>query len=325
MKKHVDLSIIICTHNNIDILVNYALKSMSDQKTNEDICYEVLVVDNASDDGTEKTVKKFAETNKNIEIKYIYEHILGLSYARNRGVRSSQGAIVAFLDNDSYADERWINVTIDSFKKYPEALAIGGKTIPICSDPTPAWFSGRMLSLVGGHDFGDKVIRLVDGRYLQGANMALRREAFHKYGMFRGELGRKGKMILSHEEGDVFMRMIANRESIYYIPEMFVQHFQSDHRLKASSLIQYQLSSGYSESFVDVKHKGFLFTMLKAAKKIFINIFLLMRLIPDVITREWSELYFALFRIVFSAGYLKGTILQLIKGPFIKTEPDILV
>ena len=41
-------------------------------------------------------------------VRIVVSNGVGLSYARNTGVRSAVGDIVAFIDDDAYADERWL-------------------------------------------------------------------------------------------------------------------------------------------------------------------------------------------------------------------------
>lgn len=60
---------------------------------------ELLIIDNASDQETEKLVSNFCLT-ANIPIRYIIETKRGVSAARNRGLKEATSEYVAFLDDD---------------------------------------------------------------------------------------------------------------------------------------------------------------------------------------------------------------------------------
>jgi glycosyltransferase involved in cell wall biosynthesis len=64
--------------------------------------YEIVVVDNNSDDGTSRAAREAGAD------RVILEQTPGTNFARQRGVRESTGAIVAFLDADSEAPEDWL-------------------------------------------------------------------------------------------------------------------------------------------------------------------------------------------------------------------------
>lgn len=103
------VSCVIITHNRLGLL-RRAVKSVMDQTYND---IEIIVVDDASDDGTEEYGKEL----KNSGIKYIRigkEDSKGGNYARNVGIYASTGDFVAFLDDDDY----WLQNKIEKQVKY---------------------------------------------------------------------------------------------------------------------------------------------------------------------------------------------------------------
>ena len=77
---NIDISCIICTHNRAGYLGS-AIKSLMHQTLPKDR-YEIIVVDNASDDDTKKIVDGFTGAQN---LRYAYEKKLGLAHARNAG------------------------------------------------------------------------------------------------------------------------------------------------------------------------------------------------------------------------------------------------
>jgi glycosyltransferase involved in cell wall biosynthesis len=57
--------------------------------------YELIVVDDGSDDGTPDLLSRYGD-----KVKSIVQPNLGVSAARNSGIRNSNGELLAFLDSD---------------------------------------------------------------------------------------------------------------------------------------------------------------------------------------------------------------------------------
>ncbi|MCK8083867.1 glycosyltransferase family A protein [Vibrio sp. 1CM24A] len=87
------ISVVIPTHNR-SIMLDRAINSVLTQ-TYENL--EVIVVDDASTDDTENLVSSYQDSR----VSYIkIKNSKGANFARNTGVRSSNGEYVAFLDDD---------------------------------------------------------------------------------------------------------------------------------------------------------------------------------------------------------------------------------
>ena len=86
------VSVVLPTYNRA-FSTSRAINSVLDQ-TNED--FELIVVDDNSDDNTKEVVSKYGN-----KIKYIrHETNRGASAARNTGIEESKGDYIAFIDSD---------------------------------------------------------------------------------------------------------------------------------------------------------------------------------------------------------------------------------
>ncbi len=85
------ISVIIPTYNRKKTLAR-AIQSVINQSLSP---FEILIIDDGSNDGTEEWVKE-----KFQNIKYIYQNNRGVSSARNIGIENANGDWVAFLDSD---------------------------------------------------------------------------------------------------------------------------------------------------------------------------------------------------------------------------------
>src|SRR5690348_7949467 len=70
--------------------------------------FEVIVVDNGSTDGSVQFLKKFFPKVKIVQLDKNY----GFAKAINNGVKSAQGNLVAFLNNDTLVDPKWLEYLV---------------------------------------------------------------------------------------------------------------------------------------------------------------------------------------------------------------------
>lgn len=85
------VSVIIPTYNRALYLCE-AIDSVINQTYND---VEIIVIDDGSTDDTQQRLKQYKDA-----IKYIYQSNSGSAIARNRGILSSTGKYIAFLDSD---------------------------------------------------------------------------------------------------------------------------------------------------------------------------------------------------------------------------------
>lgn len=91
------ISVIICTYNRAALLERAVASVL--MQTEAD--FELLIVDDASIDETEKIVEAWLVKDK--RIKYFKnDHNLGIAKSRNYGVSLAQGEFIAMLDSDDY-------------------------------------------------------------------------------------------------------------------------------------------------------------------------------------------------------------------------------
>jgi glycosyltransferase involved in cell wall biosynthesis len=102
------ISVIIPTYN-CSAYISAAVASVLEQSLP---VYELIVIDDGSEDGTRDVLNQFGS-----RIRYIRQEHAGVSAARNRGIEESSGEFVAFLDaDDIWAPER-LERQIEEFKK----------------------------------------------------------------------------------------------------------------------------------------------------------------------------------------------------------------
>lgn len=240
------LSLIIATYNRAEQLMT-TLKSVAEQNSPSEL-WECVVVDNNSKDDTRERVKDFAAMHPELNIRYVFEGVQGLSAARNAGIRASQGEIVAFIDDDERIVEGFIAAYIDLFDSHTDAMSAGGKIIAEYPSGRPRWMSRYTEEPIANPmDFGEVVVPFPSHRIPGGGNMAIRREALEKVGYFNPMLGRKGNRLIGGEESDLFERLRQHHMRCYYTPDAVMYHIISEEKLTKDYFCRLAYNTGISQ------------------------------------------------------------------------------
>ena len=217
------LSLIVCTYNRDKYLYG-ALQRIAENGYPVD-AYEIVLVNNMSTDNTESECQRFQNDYPDIDFRYFLETQQGLSFARNRGIQESRGDTLVFLDDDSYIQPNYLINLQHQLEVCPDADAFGGKIDPVFeSGEAPKWLSKWNYSWVSAIDMGDNVCQFKGKAFPIGANMGIKKAMLSKIGVFNTELGRSKKNLMGGEEKDLFERIRQQGGSIYYFPDVAVQH-----------------------------------------------------------------------------------------------------
>ncbi len=123
-----EASVIIPVKNRAGTIVD-AVESVLKQKT--DFKFNLIVVDNHSDDGTTDKLKEIAERDKRLVHLIPERKDLGIGGCWNEAVHSKYcGKFSAQLDSDDiYADENTLQTIVDKFREEKCAMVIGSYKI----------------------------------------------------------------------------------------------------------------------------------------------------------------------------------------------------
>lgn len=94
--------------------------------------YEIIIVDNGSEDETPQIAKRLCETYKAVHYERI--NVRGVGAAFRRGVKVSHGEIVGYMDIDLSTNIKHLGEAIHIFKTMPEIEYINGSRFARNSD-----------------------------------------------------------------------------------------------------------------------------------------------------------------------------------------------
>jgi GT2 family glycosyltransferase len=217
-------SVVICAYtiDRWDALVA-AVKSCVDQSCVPD---EIIVVIDHNDELLERSRREI--TNAKVVAN---QSTPGLSGARNTGIATSTGDVIAFLDDDAYADTTWLEHMLQPFD-YANVAGVGGWIEPHFDGDIPAWFPQTFYWILGC-SYSGLPASGSDIRNPIGASMAMRRAVFESVGGFTSGLGRVGKIPLGCEETEICIRYSAARPEDHFVlqRDAIVHHLAPASRL----------------------------------------------------------------------------------------------
>ena len=105
------ISVIVPVYNIMDCLPK-CVQSICDQTYSN---LEILLVDDGSNDGTEKLVDELAKKDERIRV--FHKPNGGSSSARNLGIRQAKGKYLGFVDSDDYIDSHMYEKLMECIKE----------------------------------------------------------------------------------------------------------------------------------------------------------------------------------------------------------------
>jgi hypothetical protein len=247
----IDLSVVIVNWN-VRELLRGCLKSVLTSKQLGGLAMEVIVVDNASSDGSVEMIRREFS-----EVKLIAnERNLGFTGGNNQGIAASRGRYILLLNPDTEVIGDALVEMVKYMDANPDVGALGPKLLnpdgSVQSSrrrfPTPAtaflestflqwWFPrNRAVRLYHILDRSDDETQEVD--WVTGACILIRREAIEEVGLL------DAGFFMYSEELDWCRRARGKGWKVVYLPKAKVIHYgaRSSEQVKPFQHIQFQRS-----------------------------------------------------------------------------------
>lgn len=175
------ISVIIPSFNRSHLLCD-AIDSISKQNlSSED--YEIIVVDNNSQDDTEYLVSRCIANHKDISIRYYKEYRQGDYFARNRGAKEALGEYLVFTDDDALFDTDYLSTILRVFEMYPIIGAVGTRISIKWEGGKPAYWVTPYEYLLGAISYSaNGHIVKSNGMYINNGSLAIKRDLYISVG-----------------------------------------------------------------------------------------------------------------------------------------------
>ena len=246
-------TVAVCTYNGAERLGEvFAALERQTLSTSQ---WEVVVVDNASTDGTQMVAERWLRLGCPVRGRVVNEREQGLSFARERAAREASGELLCFLDDDNIPEPEWLERVVQAFASREKAGVIGGRVLPRWVEPPTALAEavcGFALAIV---DHGPEPMRIGGtGSGLVGAGMCVRRDLllriFEEF-CFRDRISdRRGEDLISG--GDLAISVAARLLGMecWYEPGLRMEHVLPENRMGKEYLMRLFAGIGRGQAVV---------------------------------------------------------------------------
>jgi GT2 family glycosyltransferase len=213
------ISVVIINHNGKDY-IKECLETVF--KTNYPN-FEVILVDNASTDGSLTLIMELFGSYPCLKIVYNTKNI-GLAGGRNVGAKYSKGKYIVFLDHDTKVDPNWLKELVTVMEEDPSIGAAQCKFL-LMDDPKRFDSAGHYIDYFGigtiigfmEYDRGqhDYIYEILGA---QGGAFAVKRKIFEEVG------GADEDFFYLFEETDLCWRIWLAGYKVVFVPKSIVYH-----------------------------------------------------------------------------------------------------
>lgn len=220
----IDVSIIIVNYHT-SALVKACIKSII--KLKQDVRYEVIVVDNHTED-----LSALKALSVNIRVLQLDEN-LGFGRANNEGAKVAQGNILFFLNPDTILVNNAVDILFEAMEKEATIGVCGGNLLTPDKQPMHSYYDVTMSIPYALKDALLPTKRLhqisqqynmtsmqKDVGYITGADLMIRKGVFQKVGGFND------KIFMYYEDVDLCYKVKTAGYQICSVPQAQIIHLE---------------------------------------------------------------------------------------------------
>lgn len=269
--------------------------------------WEVLVIDNASDDNTRQIIESYQDK---LPIKYIYEPTKGKNFALNSALNGAKGDLFVFTDDDVIADKNWLIELEIAANTHKDFYVFGGKIEPEWPYQPPAWIMDNVqLGVVYAVSNENWQSGPIDPIHVMGANMAVRSSVFEKGLRFETSIGPNGGNYAMGSETEFTCRLSDLGYHSFYVKSAVVKHIIRPHQLA----VDWILARAFRFGRGSYCRENSIADSTDVAKILGVPRWMLIRVITLWMT-YWAKIIFETreqgFQIAWELQYLKGYVYQ---------------
>lgn len=234
------ISIVLVTYNRREQILETIQAFLNQTYENK----EIIVIDNASSDGTAESIKRYFPQIKLIELPENFA-IKGL----NIGFYEAKGDLIWRGDDDSYPrDIDLLEKIVDEFKTHKEIDLIATEQIEMEPDAK----SGTIYHWYGKNVDKENIpVKGYPTHVFHGPGVVFKKEIFQKVGGFWG---------FGYEELDFATKAIIEGYNLRYYPQFVTLHFSSRFRSVKNKKYTANRTVGFETNLVKYYWKYFPFT-----------------------------------------------------------------
>lgn len=252
-----DVSVIIVNYNTLELTKN-TINSVL-EKT-QCIEYEIILVDNASTDGS---IDYFEEKPNGKIIFLKNKENLGFGKANNKGIEIAKGKYIFLLNSDTLLINNAIKILFDYMESNPKIGVCGGNLYDIELSPAHS-FKKELITLINEFDFfKNKIARIVlkkrldfnykdiplEVGYITGADMFIRKKVLEESGNFDDDF------FMYFEETELTYRIKKLGYKVMSVSEAKIIHLEGKSSIFKEKKIKMSFESKYKYFYKTQREK----------------------------------------------------------------------
>ncbi len=221
------LSVVVTTWNGARRLPA-TLAALLAQRTIPEVRWEVIVVDNASTDGSAEVARSSWPGDAAAPLRVVAERQPGVRHANHRGLAEARFALIALVNDDNRPEPDWLLRGVSFMAAHPEAGAVGARGIALHERTPPAWFEDFRWHYAVGEQAETPGPLQGPRRALWGATSIYRVSAWRELlarGFTPHDIGRRGPALSAGEDYELGYALRLCGWQLWYEPSLAFQHF----------------------------------------------------------------------------------------------------
>ena len=224
-------SVVIITWNRKDDLKD-SVSSILKQKG---VDFELIIVDNGSDDGTESYCLALAEQDKRVRYSR-FERNMGITIAENKGLSEAAGDIIFCFDDDQFLEDDDVFIRVNQLAEEREWDILNISVVNAHTQKSGDYHlyaqrrKNNLLMSFYANNFGNGTV-------------FIKRKVIEKIGYFEEFYFRQG------HENEFAQRAILNGFNLLYYPELIIQHKCNAYRPGTQEVSYYGLRNSLLKNY----------------------------------------------------------------------------
>jgi glycosyltransferase involved in cell wall biosynthesis len=232
------VSVIICCFNSVKVLPP-TLAHLAGQQLDKCLAWEIILVDNASTDGTANfALSEWEKHEVEVPFTVVAEPRAGLIHARIKGANEAKYNYLVFCDDDNWLSNDYIETAFNIMTSNDLIGACGGLGTPVFeTGQKPGWLTNFILAgyAIGPQSgTGDGLI--TDRYHIYGAGMTIRKailneiyqEFFHSNFLLSG---RSGETLAAGDDSAISFFVLLKGYQLWYSSKLKFTHYLTQKRL----------------------------------------------------------------------------------------------
>ncbi|WP_331740637.1 glycosyltransferase (plasmid) [Streptomyces sp. NBC_00015] len=184
------VSVVVSARGNTQHIRNL-LDALAQQTLSADLV-EAVVVDNDLPGPVRPVADAVRDGNWPFAVRVLYEPTPGLSAGRNRGICAARGRYIAVTDPDITPEPAWLSTLVTAIEE-EKVFAVGGRTDVAYPGGQATVLTKALRECHGAVDWPGGRALAVWPYWVTGCNLLFNRRTALDIGLFRTDLGRRGR------------------------------------------------------------------------------------------------------------------------------------